>query len=566
MISLEKKERENISRFEKKNIIKGEFPNARFEKTRFEKGRFKKDENDENDENAGIKKLDFKNENKLLGQGSYGCVYYPGITCSGKLNKKNYVTKLQEITFYSYNEIAIGKYIKKNVPNYKLLFAPIIKQCSVSFQTIQNSKLNFIECDTLFFDSNKRNDEKYGEKYGENKTDTLILKNFLKEKLYTRYFLMYMNFIVNKTVKNYFHNYENLDKFVVDIIRVFITLINSIGVLINNKIIHNDLHVNNILINLKNQKPVVIDFGLGLMFSKLYNKRDNTFDFKYLRNLIFDFRDDQYHVILEKRFLSFIIYNKSEYYNINITNQYEKNELTKYIIDIFINDAYDSISNQSIIFLSKIELAEYLKSLKQFYYQFLNKYKYPDYASIVSYLITFIIKYTDLYSLVFDIYYIYSTKPINSETVNSETYDTETYDTETYHTETFDPETLDPETLDPETLDPETLHPQTFDHKTLKSGSKLFFDFFLLLCKKILHPNPLMRLQYSEINNIYHYIIQAIIKYNNRISYNEFMLDFQTFLVSQSIKPRVVFNKNFAYLDFKTILNDDVFHFVKQFF
>jgi len=88
----------------------------------------------------------------------------------------------------------------------------------------------------------------------------------------------------------------------------------------------------------------------------------------------------------------------------------------------------------------------------------------------------------------------------------------------------------------------------------------------LLLCKKILHPNPLMRLQYSEINNIYHYIIQAIIKYNNRISYNEFMLDFQTFLVSQSIKPRVVFNKNFAYLDFKTILNDDVFHFVKQFF
>jgi serine/threonine protein kinase len=218
-----------------------------------------------------------------------------------------------------------------------------------------------------------------------------------------------MNFIVNKTVKNYFHNYENPDKFVVDIIRVFITLINSIGVLINNKIIHNDLHVNNILINLKNLKPVVIDFGLGLMFSKLYNKRDNTFDFKYLRNLIFDFRDDQYHVILEKRFLSFIIYNKSEYYNINITNQYEKNELTKYIIDIFINDAYDSISNQSIIFLSKIELAEYLKSLKQFYYQFLNKYKFPDYASIVSYLITFTIKYTDLYSLVFDIYYIYST-------------------------------------------------------------------------------------------------------------------------------------------------------------
>jgi len=51
-------------------------------------------------------------KNKLLGQGSYGCVYYPGISCSGKINKKKTVTKLQEISFYSVNEITIGKYIK----------------------------------------------------------------------------------------------------------------------------------------------------------------------------------------------------------------------------------------------------------------------------------------------------------------------------------------------------------------------------------------------------------------------------------------------------------------------
>ena len=327
---------------------------------------------------------------------------------------------------------------------------------------------------------------------------------------------MYMNYIVNKTVKNYFHEYENFDYFIVDIIKVFITLVNSIGILINNKIIHNDLHVNNILINLKNHKPIIIDFGLGLMFHKLYNKRNKTFDFKYLRNLIFDFRDDQYHVIIEKRFLSFIIYNRSELYNVNITNQYEKNLLTRYIIDIFINDAYDSVSNQSIIFLSKIELADYLKYLKQFYYQFLNKYKYPDYASIVAYLIPFIINYTDFYSLVFDIYYIYNSKRFHSETANS--------------------------------------------------GSKPLFDLFMTLCKKILHPNPLMRLQYSEFNNIYHYIIQTIKNYNTIVSYHVFMYDLETFIVSQSIKPNVVFNKNFAYLDFKTIINDDVFYFVKHYF
>ena len=40
----------------------------------------------------------------FLGQGSYGCVYYPGIDCKGKKNKKTTVTKIQEI---------IGSFIKK---------------------------------------------------------------------------------------------------------------------------------------------------------------------------------------------------------------------------------------------------------------------------------------------------------------------------------------------------------------------------------------------------------------------------------------------------------------------
>jgi hypothetical protein len=41
-----------------------------------------------------------------------------------------------------------------------------------------------------------------------------------------------------------------------------------------------------------------------------------------------------------------------------------------------------------------------------------------------------------------------------------------------------------------------------FEIKTTNSGSKLFFDFFLQLFKKNLHPNPLMRLQHSQINKI----------------------------------------------------------------
>ena len=39
----------------------------------------------------------------FLSQGSYGCVYYPGINCKGKKNKKKMITKIQEINFYSNN-------------------------------------------------------------------------------------------------------------------------------------------------------------------------------------------------------------------------------------------------------------------------------------------------------------------------------------------------------------------------------------------------------------------------------------------------------------------------------
>ena len=62
----------------------------------------------------------------FLGQGSYGCVYYPGIDCKGKKNKKNTVTKVQEINFYSKNEKTVGLFIKKNIKNFKNYFSTII--------------------------------------------------------------------------------------------------------------------------------------------------------------------------------------------------------------------------------------------------------------------------------------------------------------------------------------------------------------------------------------------------------------------------------------------------------
>ena len=329
-----------------------------------------------------------------------------------------------------------------------------------------------------------------------------------------------MNYIRNQTIKSYFKNFNNFDIYSVGLIKSYFIIIKSIGILINNKIIHNDLHVNNILINLKNNKPIIIDFGLGIFFDRCFEYKKQFINFEYLKNTLFDFRDDQYHVLLEKRFVSFIIYNNSYYYKANISENSKTNELTLSIIDMFIKDSYETIANQKVIPFNNVELAEYYKYLKQFYYQFLNKHKYPNYSVIVVYLLNFLLMYTDLYSIVFDIFYIHFSMKFETNNSNS--------------------------------------------NSNSNNGSKLFFDFFLQLFKKNLHPNPLMRLQHNQINKIFTYIIHAIKQSNASISYNVFIKELNDFMISQSINPKILFHKTFAVIDFHTIFNKDVYYFVKQ--
>jgi len=533
-------------------------------------------------------------KNKLLGQGSYGCVYYPGISCSGKINKKKTVTKLQEISFYSVNEITIGKYIKEQIHKYTSMYAPIVKFCVVSFQTIQKSDLNIFDCKTLFPDDTNSNSSYYDNDYNDYKNITALgyksksgvynSDNF-KSKLHTKYYLMYMNYIVNKTFKKYFEAYTLYNDYVVDLIKATLYIIKSIGLLVSANIIHNDLHVNNILINLKNNKPIIIDFGLSMFYNKCFKYQNKTIDFEYLKYLLFDFREDQYHIILEKRFISFITNNRSNQYSITIATNFVKNELTQSIIDLFIDDAYDSISKQYVIPFNKVELAEYYKSLKQFYYQFLNKNKYPNYSVIISYLLKVIFKYTDLYSIVFDIYYINRSTSFVKDADRQGRGRGRATETEVnkiegkYERDVVNvkvggdgiyKEEEEAEEADSKEADFREVEEADFreaEEDGLKySGSKPLFDFFMVLLKKILHPQPSMRLHCSEIIKISNYIIEIIKKSESVVEHNIFIKDLGEFLVYQSINSKIIFTKKFAYLDFSTILNNDVFDYVKKHF
>ena len=473
---------------------------------------------------------DKSKKDDFLGEGSYGCVYYPGIDCKGKKNTKKTVTKVQEINFYSKNEKIIGSYIKKYIKNFKNYFSSVIKTCVVRFDIIEKSDLNLKKCNTLFEDYNSSIANVLNYTYDTNSETNTYSNNIYsyantyKPQVNNEYYLMYSYYIKNKSLKDYYSNTTNYANCVISMLNNFSYLLTSLMLLNKHKIIHNDLHVNNILINLKTNKPIILDFGLSFQINTCYKLNKHAIDFYYLKKFIFDFRLDHYHINIEKRFICFCVYNTTDnFYSIIDTND-AANILTKENIDFFINDSYGSIVNNNEIrkFFSSDELSEYKKALQQFYYKFYNKTHYPTYSSIVKYLLDFVYAYNDLYSLTIDLLYVYENNTVFLE--NTSTNDNKNY--------------------------------------------KTLLDFFLQLYKKVLYPDPTMRLKINEVYNIYMFIVNYIktitINTNDETKYSaHFIIAFTKYLKSKSISIEVVFNKKFAFMNFNLLCTKTIFTFVK---
>lgn len=164
--------------------------------------------------------------NKLLGQGTYGCIFYPEITCSGTVGKsKKLISKLQIDGHVSENEIQIGNIVKK-INNYKDFFAPVISTCPINVSKI---KSDITECDAL-----------------KGKENLVLMKmDYIKHVDLYDYLENNMFFF-----KRYFTSFEYL--------------ILAIQKLVENKIIHYDMHFGNIVINTSTKLPIIFDFGLSI--------------------------------------------------------------------------------------------------------------------------------------------------------------------------------------------------------------------------------------------------------------------------------------------------------------
>lgn len=174
---------------------------------------------------------------KLIGKGSYGCVYYPGISCKGKKEtRKQYVSKIVERSEDSLNEIKISKEIKK-IDNYRKNFLVIDKYCEVYNSRIHKD----IKENCHLFDGRKDKDNK-----------SLIL---------------YSEYMDGLTIADILTNIENnkeLIKFYNGFIKHFSHLLVGLNKLEKREIIHFDLKYSNILMNNRTGLPIIIDYGISL--------------------------------------------------------------------------------------------------------------------------------------------------------------------------------------------------------------------------------------------------------------------------------------------------------------
>lgn len=170
----------------------------------------------------------------LLSQGSYGCIFRPGINCEGKSSGNDkYVTKMVKEKTVTNNEKHISDIVQK-IPNYEDNFAPIIENCSVNLATIDKKTIG--ECEIV-----------RGEEEGKIELNKI---RYVGKNTLGKYLILELK--------------ENPYRFFEILLETHMILLENLQLLDNNGIVHNDLKENNIVCRDGDGRPIIIDFGLSI--------------------------------------------------------------------------------------------------------------------------------------------------------------------------------------------------------------------------------------------------------------------------------------------------------------
>jgi len=179
---------------------------------------------------------------RLLGQGSYGCVFSPGFKCTARgssrdtllTHKKKTVSKIQVYNKVAKNEIAIGKKLKE-IPNASACFQVLQSVCPVSVKQLKDEDVEACELESF------------------NQSSLVMLTFPFIEGEHPVKWLRKKNQPLVHLEKLMSHLCGCLEK------------------LAEHSILHHDLKNDNILVKLSN-KPILLDFGMSVdMSSRSYD-------------------------------------------------------------------------------------------------------------------------------------------------------------------------------------------------------------------------------------------------------------------------------------------------------
>ena len=210
-----------------------------------------------------IRKEKKKNAIKIINQGTYGCIFRPGLTCEGMVDDSpKEVTKVQRKEETSDNEIEIGEKLM-NIKSYASYFAPIVESCEVDISNIIDDE--FRKCEFI-----KR------------KEDSMVKSQSSNNEL--NFEINKITYVGKETLSSYYYKLFT-KKEPVEFIRQFI---NGYNILMKGAkkmgdidIVHYDIKENNIMCR-QTGRPIYIDFGLSFDMSELSLEDNSYFDKFYI--------------------------------------------------------------------------------------------------------------------------------------------------------------------------------------------------------------------------------------------------------------------------------------------